>query len=97
MDFNEFIDPSLAVLIPILVIFGAILKKSEAVKSKFIPLILLAAGVLLALLWEISAIEKAAVCGNLAGCIFTAVCQGALCCGGAVYSHQIYKNLKENK
>ena len=97
MDFNEYIDPSLAVLIPILVIFGAILKKSEAVKSKFIPLILLAAGVLLALLWEFSAIEKAADCGNLAGCIFTAVCQGALCCGAAVYSHQIYKNLKENK
>ena len=38
MDFNEYIDPSLAALIPILVTFGAILKKSEAVKSKFIPL-----------------------------------------------------------
>ena len=93
MDFNfaDYIDPSLFVLVPVLISVGAALKKSRAINNKYIPLILLGAGIMLAVGWKLSA----GVSENVFACVFAAICQGALCSGAAVYSHQIYKNTKQ--
>ena len=82
---KEFIKPELLSLIPVLYIIGAGLKKSGIIKSKYIPLTIGAAGILLSCLYTIGA------SGLSAAAIFTAITQGILCAGATVYVNQIYK------
>lgn len=81
---KDFIKPELLVLIPVLYFIGLGLKKSKA-KDEYIPLILGASGIVLAMLW---------VCGtsgiSLIG-IFIAITQGILCAGATVYVNQLIK------
>jgi hypothetical protein len=95
MDFTEYIQPGLLVLVPVLLGIGAGLKKSE-VKDKYIPLILGGAGVFLALGWVLgTSIITTAQEGIMAA--FTAVTQGILCAGAAVYGHQLFKQSRKDE
>ncbi len=87
----EFVKPELLVLIPVLYLLGEGLKNS-AVKNKYIPLLVGAAGILLSLIYVLSTEEIGGVWQG-AGCIFTAVTQGILAAGGSVYCNQIIKQL----
>ena len=86
---KEFVKPELMVLIPVLYLVGAALKKS-AVKDKLIPLLLGGAGIVLSLVWllgtcSITGWRDALLAG------FSAVTQGILTAGASVYVNQIVK------
>lgn len=82
MDVLSYIINRALVLIPVLNIIGMILKTLEKIPDKFIPLILLAAGIL----------------GSIAlmGVSADSVIQGVLVTGAAVYDNQVVKQLKKD-
>lgn len=82
MDVLSYIINRALVLIPVLNILGMILKTLEKIPDKFIPLILLAAGIL----WSIA----------LMGVSADSVIQGVLVTGAAVYGNQVVKQLKKD-
>lgn len=90
MQIKEFIQPELVVVVPVLCIAGSVMKRTEKIKDKYIPMILTAIGILLALLYTI------AYNGISGGAVFTGICQGILCAGASVYANQIYKQAKED-
>ena len=79
----EFITENALVLIPVLNIIGVILKDTEKIPDKFIPLILLGFGVL----------GSVAITGISA----ESVVQGVLVTGTAVYGNQVIKQLKKKE
>ena len=83
MEFEKYIQPELLILVPVLYIIGAAIKKTEFISNKFIPIILGAIGIILSCLYVIS------TCGFSAISIFTAITQGILVAGSSVYVNQI--------
>ena len=81
MDILAYIVDRALILIPVLNILGMILKNTEKVSDKFIPLILLVFGILGAI--------------ALSGLSADSVVQGVLVTGAAVYGNQIVKQLKK--
>lgn len=81
MEALEYILDKALILIPVLNIIGMLLKGIEKIPDKFIPLILLAFGVLGTI--------------ALAGVSADSVIQGVLVTGVAVYGNQIVKQLKK--
>lgn len=94
MNIQEFIRPELLVLIPVLYLIGAGIKKSE-IKDNYIPLILGACGVVLALIYIIATEPFLTATDTFSG-IFAAITQGILCAGASVYINQIYKQAIKN-
>ena len=82
MDFTKYLVENAYVLIPVLYIIGNILKDLKFISDKYIPVILLAFGILLAWGWL--------------GFNMSAVIQGILLTGIAVYSNQVVKQLVKN-
>lgn len=91
MTFEEYIQPEMLVLIPVLFIIGMALKKLPKVCDNYIPLILGASGVVLALMYQFS------MMGFSLEAVFAGLIQGILCAGAAVYGHQAYKQLIKEK
>jgi hypothetical protein len=83
MDFVKYITENALVLIPALYVLGMILKGTERIADKNIPLILLPLGIL----------------GSVAlgGFTVQATIQGILVTGAAVYSNQLMKQLKKDE
>lgn len=79
----EFITENALVLIPVLNIIGVILKDTEKIPDKFIPLILLGFGVLCSV--------------AIMGISAESVVQGVLVTGTAVYGNQVIKQLKKKE
>lgn len=79
----EFITENALLLIPVLNIIGMIIKGTEKIPDKYIPLILLGFGIL----------------GSVAilGISPESVVQGILVTGTAVYGNQVVKQLKKTK
>ena len=90
MDFLQYINPELLLIIPVLWILGKILRAASFLKNKWIPLILGFTGILLAVCWIGGGGEPFGVTG-----LFTAVTQGILCAGAAVYGHQLVHQMKD--
>lgn len=88
-NITEYIKPELLILVPVLIVIGLFLKKTEKVNDKYIPTILGAAGVVLSALY-VSAVSGISLMG-----IFTAITQGVLVAGAAVYVDQIAKQAKK--
>jgi hypothetical protein len=86
---QDYIKPELLVLIPVLYILGLMMKKTEKINDKYIPVMLGIIGIVL------SAIYVAAVSGICPMSVFTAVTQGILVAGAAVYVNQLVKQNKE--
>ena len=86
MDFLKYIEPELFLMIPVLWVLGKILKEASFLKNKWIPLILGFTGILLAVCWVAGETRPFTLTA-----FFTAVCQGILCAGAAVYGHQLVK------
>ena len=79
---KDYILDNALILIPAIFVIGAILKGTELVKDKYIPVILLPIGVILAML--------------LVGFNVNGFIQGILVTGVAVYANQLVKQaLKE--
>lgn len=79
----EFITENALILIPVLNIVGVILKDTEKIPDKFIPIILLGFGVLGAV--------------AIMGITPESVVQGVLVTGTAVYGNQVVKQLKKKE
>lgn len=82
-DFISFITEKALILIPVLYILGMILKNTEKVPDKYIPLILLPIGILFSI--------------GLLGLSIDSVIQGILITGGAVYVNQLIKQQKKKE
>lgn len=83
MDFLSYITENALIIIPVLYIIGMILKGTEKVKDKYIPLILLPIGIALSM--------------GIAGAITAdAIIQGVLVTGASVYANQLVKQIKKD-
>lgn len=76
-DIMSYVVENAVILIPVLYIIGTMLKGTEKIDDKYIPLILLPVGVILAML--------------LLGFNVSAVIQGVLVTGASVYVNQLFK------
>ncbi|MFV0402269.1 MAG: phage holin family protein [Oscillospiraceae bacterium] len=90
MEFLKYIDPALLILIPALNLIGWAIKHIEKADNRHIPLMLMAAGVVLAILWVLASSDIATY-KDVFTAIFTALVQGVLCAGVAVLGNQILK------
>lgn len=90
MDFTEYINAELLILVPVLYFVGMGLKKAAWFKDTMIPAILGCCGVVLSLLWVLA---TSTLVGWQDGVLaaFTAIVQGILCAGASVYINQIVK------
>ena len=83
MDFLSYITENALIIIPVLYIIGMILKGTEKVKDKYIPLILLPIGMALSM-------------GIAGGITADAIIQGVLVTGASVYANQIVKQIQKD-
>lgn len=88
-NLQNYIKPELLVIVPVIYIIGLIIKNTEKIKDKYIPAILGIVSVLLSLLYILGT-GGISVMG-----VFTAITQGILVVGVAVYVNQLFKQLKE--
>lgn len=94
MELNEYIKPELLVLVPVLYLIGAAIKKSN-IADKFIPWILGGVSVALSALWIFASCTITAP-ADIALAIFTAVTQGVLIAGASVYVNQLVKQTRKD-
>lgn len=93
MDFQQYIKPELLILIPVLYLIGAGIKRSK-IEDRHIPWILGVCGVLLSCIY-LYAVEDINGSRAIATALFTAITQGILCAGASVYANQLYKQTKK--
>ena len=84
MNFLNYITENALILIPVISIIGSILKGTEKVKDKYIPIILLPMSILLSM-------------GIMQAISVDAVVQGVLVAGASVYSHQLVKQIRKKE
>ena len=92
----NYVKPELIVVAVVLYFIGMGLKQAQAVKDKYIPLILGGVGVVLCAIWVIST----STTGNgqdIAMAVFTAIVQGILVAGLSTYVNQIVKRAKKTE
>lgn len=89
MDFTQYIKPEMLVLVPVLWLIGAALKRTPKMSDWLIPYILGAAGIIMAGIWVGS--EEGVTLVSL----FTAFTQGILVAGASVWSHQLVKQTRK--
>lgn len=87
MTFAEYIRPELLILVPVLYVLGAIIKDSAAIQSRWIPAILGGVGIALSLLYVLGTGDFSATG------VFTAITQGILVAGAAVYTNELIVQL----
>lgn len=85
MDFTNYINAELLVLVPVLYALGAVIKNTNLINDKYIPAILTLLGVAFCLLYVLG------TQGVNYTSIFTALVQGVLVAATAVYSNQLIK------
>lgn len=85
MDIESYITPELLVVVPVLYLIGASLKRYQSFADKHIPIALGAIGIIIAMIYEFS------VLGVSFDALYAAIIQGILCAGCAVYVNQAYR------
>ena len=86
----NYVKPELLVVAVVLYFIGIGLKRAQAVKDKFIPLILGGAGIVLCAVWVLAGSPLTSG-QEAATAVFTAVTQGILVAGLSTYVNQIVK------
>lgn len=77
MDLFNFIMDEALILVPVLMVLGKIIKQSQVIPSRFIPLSLLVISIILT--------------NIMLGFSFEAFIQSILIAGAAVFGHQLFK------
>lgn len=92
----NYVKPELIVVAVVLYFIGMGLKQAQAVKDKYIPLLLGGAGIVLCAIWVL-ATSPLGTGQDIAMAIFTAIIQGILVAGLSTYINQVIKqsNKKE--
>ena len=83
MDVSQYITQNALILIPVLYIIGMIIKNTDKISDKYIPLILLVFG--------------SAGSMGIIGVNANAVIQGVLVTGATVYTNQLIKQTGKDK
>ena len=91
MNFEDYIKPEQLVLIPVLYLVGLAIKKSN-LNDRWIPIVLGAAGVVLAGLYIFATTDMSGG-KDAVMAVFVALTQGILTAGASVYANQIYKQI----
>ena len=84
-NYEEYIKPELLSVVAVLYILGLMIKSTNKINDKYIPLILGVVGVILSAIYVI-ATEGVSVMG-----VFTSITQGVIIAGVAVYINQLFK------
>lgn len=92
----DYINPELLVLVPFLYVLGMFLKDSKKISDNLIPAILGGAGVATAVVWVLASTVPVGVAA-VALAIVTALVQGVLCAGAAVYINQLIKQKEKEE
>ena len=95
MNLQQYIEPKLLILVPVMYIIGIGLKKSK-VADKHIPSVLGVVSVVLAALWVFAANDLKSA-REILSAFFTAVSQGILAAGASVYVSQLYIQSEKNE
>lgn len=93
---QQYVKPELVVVAVVLYFIGLSISKSEAIKNKYIPFILGAIGIALALLWVLATSTFEGWQSVLLA-IFTAIVQGVLVAGLSTYFDQLVKQAKKSE
>lgn len=96
MDIINYINPELIVLVPVLYVLGLMIKDGIAIPNTAIPAILGGVGVLLAVAWCMATVQPVGLWAIVLTLV-TAVIQGVLCAGAAVYADQLGKQSAKAK
>lgn len=83
MDILNYIVGEGLILIPVIYIIGMIIRKTDKIPNKYIPIILLPLGILGAM--------------GIMGFTVKAAIQGILITGAAVYGDQVYKQMTKKE
>ncbi len=83
MDYQDYIKPELLILVPVLFIAGEFIKSTDKISNKNIPAILGVAGIALTSLYVIATESFTGTS------LFTAITQGVLVAGAAVYANEL--------
>lgn len=93
MDFSEYIEHELLIIIPVLYVLGMMIKKSN-INDKFIPIILGVMGIFLVSAYKLTS-NLPQNASETFKIIYAGVTQGLLCASGSVYADNIVKQLKK--
>ena len=88
----NYVKPELLAVTVVLYFIGAGLKKAQAVKDKYIPLILGGTGIVLCTVWVLASCPLGTA-SQIAMAVFTAIVQGVIVAGLSNYLHQIFKQI----
>lgn len=88
----NYVKPELVVVALVLYFIGAWLKKADAIKDKYIPMILGVIGIVLCAIW-VFANTSIGNSQEVALATFTAIVQGILVAGLSTYADQIMKQI----
>ena len=90
MDLSVYLEPELLILVPVLNLIGYWIKNTGKIKSCYIPLLLSITGITMCLFKAISG----RMFDNYFEYIFASFTKGVITAAAAVYSNQIYKQIK---
>lgn len=92
----SYVKPELIVVAIVLYFIGIWLKQSQALKDKYIPLVLGIVGIFVCGIWVMST-ASFATGQDIALAVFTAIVQGILVAGLSTYVNQIFKQLNKDE
>ena len=92
----NYVKPELIVVAVVLYIIGMGLKQAQAVKDKYIPIILGGTGIVLCAIWVL-ATSQLGTGQDIAMAVFTAIVQGILVAGLSTYINQIVKQTTKSE
>lgn len=92
----NYVKPELVVVAIVLYFVGMALKEAQAIKDKYIPLILGGIGIAICAVY-VFAICRCGTGQEIAMAVFTAVTQGILVAGLSTYVNQIIKQVKKTE
>lgn len=92
----NYVKPELIVVAVVLYFIGMGLKQAQAVKDKYIPIILGGAGIVLCAIWVL-ATSPLGTGQDIAMAVFTAIVQGILVAGLSTYINQIVKQANKSE
>lgn len=92
----NYVKPELIVVAVVLYFIGMGLKQAQAVKDKYIPIILGGIGIVLCAIWVL-ATSPLGTGQDIAMAVFTAIVQGVLVAGLSTYINQILKQSSKSE
>lgn len=92
----NYVKPELVVVAIVLYFIGMWLKQSQALKDKYIPLVLGIVGIFVCGIWVMTT-ASFATGQDIALAVFTAIVQGILVAGLSTYVNQIFKQLNKEE